>query len=57
MAAKQGIIRKTSAKNKNSKYTVKVTKTVSQTAKNGKQTTKHKYSKKIYKNGKYYYYY
>lgn len=54
---KQGVVVKKTTKNPNSKYTVVINKTVSQTAKSGKITTKHKYSKKIYKNGKYHYYY
>lgn len=49
---------KISAKNKNgAKYKKKST--IKQTVRtsNGKQTTKYSYTKKIYKNGKYQYYY
>lgn len=56
MAAKQSV--KIKATNKNgAKYKKKViVKQVARTS-NGKQTTKYSYTKKIYKNGKYYYYY
>ena len=59
MSIKQGIISKKTATNKNkkSRYKYITNRSVGQTARNGKIDKKYSYSKKIYKNGKYRYYY
>lgn len=52
---KQGIKLKNVAKNKKAKYTIKSGKSIVQTAKNGKITTKYTYANTIYVKKKYSY--
>lgn len=59
MSIKQGIIKKKKAinKKKKPKYSFVVNKTTSQTSSNGVTTKKFAYTKKVFINGKYRYYY